>query len=215
MINMWNFRFCFICFIICSTVQAQKSWSLETYDRSVIVTNFQAFDQDVDSVVIKHKDSRLRLISNSFCENRNDKACQTGVNGISFISDIEPLDDKRTILTSFEKYPDGVSIQVIIYNKDSNDIDKWLVLYSTDIFFQGIIFYFLEESNSILIPKGINKIEEEFIYDVNFKNKTFEKISAINKDFKTRILYDLFEVDNSQKSDAYYEVALPIKNNTP
>ncbi len=193
----------------CFSVQAQKSWDVEAPDKSIKVTNYRAFDQGLDSVVIRHKDARLSFFGDSLCQGPDDESCKTGAAGVSFISDIQVLDDSRYMLFSFSNGSLRSRFDLMIYNKQTNAIDFWLISSLSDKTTPTVLFYYLEDTQELLLPKAINFIDAEWIHTVDYKNKTAEHLVPIKKDFKTVQLFDSHYsyIDRSEE-DLFYVIPL-------
>ncbi len=201
------------CFSFCFLSHAQKHWDVTALDGSVVVTNYRGYGLGLDSVVIQHKDDKLRFFADSLCENSEGESCATGRSGVSFITNIEILDDFRYLLVAFENYEEGSNMDIMVYNKLANTIDLWLVADSSNRMLPAISFYYLEDTQELVIPKSVNFIEDDFVFTVDHVKNTFDRLSAEKRGFKTIMLSDFWESDHSE-DDLFYRISLKttIKN---
>lgn len=185
---MNKYIFFIILSINCFVVNSQSRYTIKSDDGKVSADHYIAFDEGLDSVIVKNKQCKIKL---SHLEPKFDikfnESGRTISNYIS-ISHIKKIKDKIYLLIGIGGNLNWETQLNLIFIK-KNKILKYYVGMSNDKTLRDVTFKYLPKTKEVIIPIPKEYIPKDYIYEINLKENKLDSIKSMNSNIEDKRNY--------------------------
>ncbi len=161
-------------------VNAQETYERKSEDGKVLAENFIAFDEGIDSVIIKNRKHKFKFSYHEPFINIKDDEGYNLIDNSIVVNRIKKIKKKTYLIVA---YGGNLSLEteLNLFIIKKNKILKYYVVQSNNKRLRDVSFEYLPKTKEVIIPISKRYTPQDYIYDIDLKQNKLDSIKPLTK----------------------------------